>query len=340
MKFLRTLLIIVVVLAVIIGILSAIAPTKMSASRSIVINAPKEVVWNNASRFDNITKWSPWAKLDPNMKTSMEGTDGTVGAKASWDGNKDVGAGSQTFTKLEPMNEADQHLEFIRPFKGQADANMTLADTTGGVLVTWGFISTMPRPFNVMGLFMDPSEAIGKDYEKGLNNLKELSEQEATMKRSYRGYTINTVDQPMKSYVGKRETVSITDISKFFMTNLPKIGNDMKKAGITPAGPASGLYYTFDTVKMKTDMAAVFPVANSKTQLKGWESINVPSGKALEIDYYGAYNKVGTAYIAFDEYMGEKGLKSKSFVIEEYVTDPMAEKDTTKWLTKIYQYVE
>src|SRR5882672_10001632 len=58
MKFLKTLLIIVVVLAAIIAILSFVAPTKMSATRSVVINAPKEVVWNNVSRFDNMQKWT------------------------------------------------------------------------------------------------------------------------------------------------------------------------------------------------------------------------------------------------------------------------------------------
>jgi type II secretory pathway pseudopilin PulG len=236
MKFLRTLLIIVVVLAVVVGILSAIAPTQMSATRSVVINASKEVVWNNTSKFENIKKWSYWARLDSNMKTTLEGADGTVGAKSSWDGNKDVGAGSQTFTKIEPMTEVDQHLQFIRPFKGQAEANMSLADTTGGVLVTWGFSSAMPRPFNVMGLFMNPSASIGKDYDAGLKNLKELCEQEASMRKTYRGYTINVADQPMKTYVGKRETVSFADISKFFQSNLPKIGTDMKNAGIAPAG--------------------------------------------------------------------------------------------------------
>jgi len=60
----------------------------------------------------------------------------------------------------------------------------------------------------------------------------------------------------------------------------------------------------------------------------------------LEIDYHGAYDKVGTAYAAFDDYMAEKGMKSGSLAIEEYVTSPMAEKDTTKWLTKIYYYVQ
>lgn len=44
MKFLKTILIIIVILVAVGGVLSLIAPTQMSASRSVVINAPKEVV--------------------------------------------------------------------------------------------------------------------------------------------------------------------------------------------------------------------------------------------------------------------------------------------------------
>ena len=87
-------------------------------------------------------------------------------------------------------------------------------------------------------------------------------------------------------------------------------------------------------------MAVAFPVKEVKSPLSGWETINAPAGKAVEIDYLGAYTKMQSAYMAIDDYMNEKGLKSNSFVVEEYITDPMAEKDTAKWLTKIYYYVQ
>ena len=37
-----------------------------------------------------------------------------------------------------------------------------------------------------------------------------------------------------------------------------------------------------------------------------------------------------------DAYMKANNLPMQTQVIEEYVTDPMHEKDTTKWLTNIY----
>ena len=40
-----------------------------------------------------------------------------------------------------------------------------------------------------------------------------------------------------------------------------------------------------------------------------------------------------------DAYIKEKGL-AQSYVLEEYVTDQMTEKDTAKWLTNIYYLVK
>jgi len=41
------------------------------------------------------------------------------------------------------------------------------------------------------------------------------------------------------------------------------------------------------------------------------------------------------AHEALGAYMEEKNMKLVGAVMEEYVTDPMSEKDQSKWLTKI-----
>jgi effector-binding domain-containing protein len=44
-------------------------------------------------------------------------------------------------------------------------------------------------------------------------------------------------------------------------------------------------------------------------------------------------------HMGMDEYMKEKSL-TQTLVLEEYVTDPMTEKDTAKWQTNIYYLVK
>jgi hypothetical protein len=122
--------------------------------------------------------WSPWAELDPNMTENMEGEDGTIGAKHSWSGNDEVGEGNQEITLIED-NRIETVVNFIRPFESTAYAFFDLEEVESSVKVTWGFTSKMSRPFNVIGLFMNISAAVGKDYEKGLSKLKAISEEKA-----------------------------------------------------------------------------------------------------------------------------------------------------------------
>jgi effector-binding domain-containing protein len=60
----------------------------------------------------------------------------------------------------------------------------------------------------------------------------------------------------------------------------------------------------------------------------------------LTIDYYGSYDKTEHAHNQMDKYIKEKNYKMVMPVIEEYITDPMTEKDTSKWLTRISYFVE
>jgi hypothetical protein len=144
--------------------------------RSITINAPKDSVWLYVQSLQQMEKWSPWLEADPNVKTSHEGQPGAVGSVYRWDGNKEVGKGNQTITKTNGPGSMDTHIEFIKPFSGQADAYIRLSDTTGGTKVTWGFDTRYKYPMNVMQLFVDMDGMMSKQYDKGLGKLKALAE--------------------------------------------------------------------------------------------------------------------------------------------------------------------
>ncbi len=58
------------------------------------------------------------------------------------------------------------------------------------------------------------------------------------------------------------------------------------------------------------------------------------------IDYYGAYDKIGEAHMAMDDCMADMKMRSVPPVIEEYVTDPASESDTSRWLTKVIYFIE
>lgn len=145
--------------------------------RSITINAPQEEIWKNISRFSNLEKWDPWKIKDPKMKRAISGTDGTVGATYTWDGNDEVGSGSQTYLSLSPLNNIRIALHFKEPFENTATVFYQLDQAPKGVKVTWGFDSKFKYPMNALAFFFaDLDENMDKDFSAGLANLKKLCE--------------------------------------------------------------------------------------------------------------------------------------------------------------------
>lgn len=343
MKALKIILYVLLALVVIGGVLTFVAPTTCTVERAVVINAPKEVVFKNIKYFSNSEKWSPWKDYDPNMKVTLEGTDGEVGAISRWEGNKDVGKGSQEITRIEDMKRVEEKLRFIEPFESEADVYLQMDDdSSGAVKVTWSFTSESPRPFNIFGLFVDMDKMMGDDFEKGLNRLKTLSEEDAKNipEMATVSYSINEIEFPGKTYVGKKETVGWDKIGEFYQTSLPEVFKALGTAHIAMDGAPCGLYFVWDEANQKTEMAAAIPVKELKKDIKGISKFEVASGKALQVAYYGAYEKIGDAHNAIDAYIKEKGYAQHGTVIEEYVTDPSNEKDTSKWLTNIYYLMQ
>lgn len=172
-----------IVVYILLGIIAALLfaglfiSKDISANKEIVINKPKDEVFNYIKYLKNQQNYSKWATLDPNMKNEFRGTDAQPGFVNSWSGNKKVGEGEQEITAIEEGRALHTDLRFIKPVKSFAKSSMTTTAVDGNsTKVTWGFESKMNYPMNVMKLFMNMSEMIGKDFEVGLSNLKTVLE--------------------------------------------------------------------------------------------------------------------------------------------------------------------
>lgn len=158
-------------------IVAAFMKKDMNVCKEVVINKPKQEVYDFARLLKNQDSYSKWGSMDANMKKTYTGIDGTVGFISAWVGNKQVGAGEQEILKIDAGNRIDFALRFIKPFKSNADAFMIFEDAANNqTRVKWGFKSTMPYPMNVMCLFVNMAEVVGKDFQIGLDNLKKLLE--------------------------------------------------------------------------------------------------------------------------------------------------------------------
>lgn len=348
MRILKTLLIIVLALVTIVVILGLIGPDTYRYERSVTIAAPPSAVYGHVNSLAAMDKWSPWNALDPNMKKTYEGTDGTVGAISRWEGNDDVGKGEQRIDSLVPDRLVRNHVKFIEPWASESDALVELQPEGEGTKVTWAMVGNNDFMSKVMGKFMDMDAMLGKDFESGLAMLKEQVEtaeaarQAELAAKTSGGYVIETVDRPELVFIGKRnKQVKWNDIGAFYATHLPAAGAALGAAKLEMAGYPSGVMWAWNEKDQTADMMAALPVkGDANTKVEGFETHVIPASKMLKVEYYGDYNKNMPAHEAIDAYIKEKGLTHYGNVIEEYVTDPMVEKDTTKWLTNIYYMVK
>jgi hypothetical protein len=143
--------------------------------KSMVVNAPKEKVWQQVSSMKAFNQWNPWMKLDKNMKITYTGNSGEVGDKYCWDSkNDDAGAGCQEIKELVVNEKQKTEMNFMRPFAGQATSEIVLKSEGNSTKVTWTMDTEQDPMMKIMRPMMDYQ--MGKSYEEGLQSLKQISE--------------------------------------------------------------------------------------------------------------------------------------------------------------------
>lgn len=313
-------------------VLALFGPKQIKVERQVSINKPAAAVKEKLGDFrffhDN---WSPWTEKDPAMKTTYQGNPGEIGHHYSWSGNKDVGSG-----EMELVAYSGDTIMQKLSFEGQGDskAYFILKDNNASTDVTWGMmfdVGFMGRPIM---LFMNMDKMLGEDYEKGLSKLKTELENMPDAAANVK-YQINEQQWEEKTFVSTAHSKMTADkCGNFFGENWTRMMSDLEKNKVKYNMAPSAVFYSWDEKTMETDCAAIMNVSDAKS-FKGWEKLTIPPSKVLHVAYYGDQSKNYTAHTALENHIKEKGL-TKNMVIEEYVTDPTMEKDTTKWLTNIY----
>ncbi|MBB2148338.1 SRPBCC family protein [Pedobacter gandavensis] len=177
MKILKIVLALIAGLIVLALIVALFINKDYAVEREVIINKPKQVVFDYIKLIKNQDQYSVWNRQYPNKKIDYKGTDGTVGFVYSWD---DKGsAGAQEITKITDGERIDMDLRFKVPFEANDRAYMiTEAVSDGQTKVKWGFNGAMKYPMNLMLLFFNMEEMLGKDLQKGLNDLKVILEKQ------------------------------------------------------------------------------------------------------------------------------------------------------------------
>ena len=149
-------------------------PSKFEVSRSTVINAPAEKVYDLIADPRHWKSWSEWNRRDPNMDITYSGPPFGQGAKWAWK-SKSEGTGQMEFNRVEPNKRVEYSLLFPE-FNMRSAGAFTLEAAPAGTKVTWtngGDVGSNPLK-HYLAWMMDGM--VGPDFEKGLAGLKALAE--------------------------------------------------------------------------------------------------------------------------------------------------------------------
>ncbi|RZJ03073.1 MAG: polyketide cyclase [Rubrivivax sp.] len=158
---------------------AATRPDEFRVERRARIAAPADKVWPLVSELRAFNRWNPYERKDPLLKSQYDGSAHGVGSRYAWESDK-VGSGSLEITGQQPGRAVQMRLDFVKPFEAHNAAEFALLPTSDGATeVRW----TMHGPANfvskLMGVFINMDKMVGRDFEDGLQNLRQLAEARA-----------------------------------------------------------------------------------------------------------------------------------------------------------------
>lgn len=155
---------------------AAMQPSQYSVKREIKISATPEIVFANVNDLRKFQEWNPWAKLDPNAKMTFGGPDHGTGSFYTWEGNSDVGTGKMTIIESIAPAIVRAHLEYLKPFEAKSTAEFSFRSEGETTIASWSHTGDNNFMSKIICIFMDMDKMIGGMFEKGLTNLKTISE--------------------------------------------------------------------------------------------------------------------------------------------------------------------
>lgn len=330
-KFIRFSLVLILIVIAFVLVLAFVEPNDVTVSRSVVIRAAKEPVFEQIVKFTNWNNWYILHERDTTVKITCTGS-GEQGSTYHWAGDEHLTGEGEI--RNEGIDSSTMHYTFMltRPGEMKGDGIISAIDTAGLTKVTWTFHKHFTFPGNAVLIVFNLDKYIGGDFDAALGNLKKYVEKTTVYKPPV---AIMETTFPARLYAGIKQTVSFTDIAQFFSNTFNKLNNELTKR---INGNAFGVYYSWDTITHTVEIMAAYPVADSSVTLKNAIYMWLPSSQAYMVVYKGPYSGIGAAYEVMDKYIAKKG-KTSALKVEEYSLGPMQEPDSTKWITNIYYLV-
>lgn len=337
MKLIKKILMLAVILVAITALIGFLLPGKVTLERSLVMKAKPSVVFNQMNTLKNWENWSPWYKMDPKQEMKYNDIPSGVNASYHWKGEKTM-EGTMTITD----SKTDQLVTTKLEFTGQdvpAFASFILTPEGEGTKVVWTFESEAGKnPFGKIFMFTAMKAMLGNSFEQGLNDLNKFTENLQPEATSSSNIKVEMRSMPETNYLFVHDTASITTIGQKLGMGYGRIQEAMAKQGLKQSAPPFAIYYTESTTNWEMDIC--IPVNKAGKEDGKIKPGLYKGGNMVVASFYGDYSQTPAGHQAAGAFLKTNNKKVTGAPWEIYVTDPMVEKDTSKWLTEICYPVE
>jgi len=172
MKTLKIVAIVLVTLVVVFVLVGLWLPKEFKIERSIRVQAPVEIVFDQVNDLKNWEKWSPWFSVDPTMEVTYSDETAGTGSSYSWTGES-AGEGTLQIKKSIVAERIETQMDFGEMGTAQGFWEFSLQDRVTSV--TWGFEGENSGVFG--GWFTVMMDGmVGPQFEAGLQALKTVAE--------------------------------------------------------------------------------------------------------------------------------------------------------------------
>lgn len=337
MNIIKRLLIGLAAIAVLLAGIGWFLPRTAHVERSALLEAPPAVVFTVLNGYHSFNQWSPWLELDPDAKLVFEGPATGVGAKMSWEGNSEVGFGSQEILESQPYERIRQRLTF-GGFDGDFTSTYLLSPEGEGTRLVWRFDadygnSLVGRYFGLLSERM-----VGPDYEKGLARLAAFV---ARLPRGDFGMLriepVETAAEPIV-YMAVRSAANANAIGVALSVAWSRLYGFAHSEGLRPAGAPLAIYRNREEDTLLLEAAIPVdraPAAAAEPIRAG----TLPAGRAMRATYQGSYAGLGAVHDQIQAYIAAAGLERNGDAWERYVSDP-AKTAPAELITEVYYPIQ
>lgn len=321
----------VLVLAYVIG--NFVSPSSLVVSKSIQVDAPAPVVFEQVNNLKNWEKWSPWYAMDPEMELTYGEPSSGAGGWYAWKGEQ-AGVGKLEIVESSPSSAIQTQIWFTEDSsEAHARGNWTFLENEAGTQATWAFEGAFPWYQRIIIPLFFRGMLEGQ-YEEGLAKLKEVAE---AAPRGFVAPPLVIEDQAVEPmlYAGiVPQTGHPDSISPILAASYAEIGAFLAEAGIEQAGPPIAIYHEMSDEQVVMEVG--IPVATAGTDGDRVKFKNTHGGKVVTALHVGPYENFGQTYDAIGAYMAKNGLVPSGPSWEVYITDPEGVPDPNQWETRIY----